>query len=46
MCFQNALEWFKIEENNMHHVIVKRFALLLTILLIFNILIFAYLATS
>jgi hypothetical protein len=29
----------------MHHVIVKRFALLLTILLIINILIFAILAT-
>lgn len=29
----------------MHHVIVKRFALLLTVLLIVNILIFAILAT-
>ena len=28
----------------MHHVIVKRFALLLTILLIVNIVVFAYLA--
>jgi hypothetical protein len=29
----------------MHHIIVKRFALLLTALLIINILVFAYLAT-
>jgi hypothetical protein len=29
----------------MHHVIVKRFAILLTILLIINILVFAILAT-
>jgi hypothetical protein len=29
----------------MHHVIVKRFAILLTILLIINILVFAIIAT-
>lgn len=29
----------------MHHIIVKRFATLLTILLIINILVFAYIAS-